>query len=424
MQTKEAFIDYIKNFRLGEEKNEIGIFDREKNWTENNTIVKEEKIEDYKVNKYINEFWTSKQRQANSIHEISYRACFKPQLPKFFIKHLTQEGDFIYDPFLGRGTTVIEGALMGRQVIGNDVNPLSKILSQPRLQIPSLLRLKKYLQGIPVDYEQKANRDLSMFYHPKTESEIVSLKEYILNRVAKDKLNKLDQWIRMVATNRLTGHSKGFFSVYTMPPNQAVTPKSQRRINKKRGQSPEYRNVKARIIKKSSSLIRDITPHHRKTLKKVDKSALFLNEDARKTRDIPDNTVQLTVSSPPFLDVVQYARDNWLRCWFNGLDAEAIEKNITMSKSVEKWSEIMQSVFNELHRITKFGGYIAFEVGEVRKGKINLDEYIVPIGIEAGFNPLGILINQQEFTKTSNIWGVKNNTKGTNSNRIAIFRKD
>lgn len=34
---------------------------------------------------YINEFWTSKQRQANSLHEISYRACFKPQLPRFFI---------------------------------------------------------------------------------------------------------------------------------------------------------------------------------------------------------------------------------------------------------------------------------------------------------------------------------------------------
>jgi hypothetical protein len=31
------------------------------------------------------EFWTSRQRQASSLHEISYRACFKPQLPRFFI---------------------------------------------------------------------------------------------------------------------------------------------------------------------------------------------------------------------------------------------------------------------------------------------------------------------------------------------------
>ena len=26
-----------------------------------------------------NEFWTAKQRQAHPLHEVSYRACFKPQ---------------------------------------------------------------------------------------------------------------------------------------------------------------------------------------------------------------------------------------------------------------------------------------------------------------------------------------------------------
>ena len=40
--------------------------------------------------------------------------------------------------------------------------------------------------------------------------------------------------------------------------------------------------------------------------------------------EISDGSVDLTVTSPPFLDVVQYAADNWLRCWFNGLDADAL----------------------------------------------------------------------------------------------------
>ncbi len=39
----------------------------------------------FKIPVYSNEFWTSKQRAAHSLHEISYRACFKPQLPKFFL---------------------------------------------------------------------------------------------------------------------------------------------------------------------------------------------------------------------------------------------------------------------------------------------------------------------------------------------------
>src|SRR6186713_998065 len=63
---------------------------------------------------YEAEFWTSRQRQASPIHEISYRACFKPQLPAYFIGRLTDEGDVVYDPFSGRGTTAVEAALHGR----------------------------------------------------------------------------------------------------------------------------------------------------------------------------------------------------------------------------------------------------------------------------------------------------------------------
>src|SRR5690242_12535008 len=70
---------------------------------------------------YTNEFWTSGQRQAHSIHEISYRACFKPQLPQFFIERLTSPGETVYDPFSGRGTTALQAALMGRRPIANDI---------------------------------------------------------------------------------------------------------------------------------------------------------------------------------------------------------------------------------------------------------------------------------------------------------------
>ena len=75
---------------------------------------------------FANEFWTSKQRAAHSLHEVSYRACFKPQLPRFFIERLTDPGDVVFDPFMGRGTTLLEAVLLGRDVIGNDVNPLSR----------------------------------------------------------------------------------------------------------------------------------------------------------------------------------------------------------------------------------------------------------------------------------------------------------
>ncbi len=72
----------------------------------------------------VGEFWTAKQRQATSIHEVAYRACFKAQLPNFFISRLTEKDDIVYDPFSGRGTTVIEAALLGRNGIANDISPI------------------------------------------------------------------------------------------------------------------------------------------------------------------------------------------------------------------------------------------------------------------------------------------------------------
>lgn len=380
-------------------------------------------IDEQRIPKFVNEFWTARQRQASSLHEIAYRACFKPQLPRFFIERLTEPGDIVYDPFSGRGTTIIEAGLLGRNVIANDINPLSKILSAPRFFVPTIDDLTQRLDSIPVLQKAKASIDLSMFYHPDTLREIVSLREYLLVRNASGRADRIDAWIQMVATNRLTGHSAGFFSVYTLPPNQAVSASSQKKINLKREQVPPYRDTRAIILKKSRQLTKELTASEIENLYRAGERACFLTTDARRTKEIPANSVQLTVTSPPFLDIVQYAQDNWLRCWFNGIDAERIAKMITTAKSVEEWAGVMQDVFRELYRITRRGGWVAFEVGEVRKGKIKLDELIVPLGVQAGFECHGILVNQQSFTKTANIWGVSNNARGTNTNRVVLFHK-
>jgi len=375
------------------------------------------------VRRFVGEFWTSGQRQASSLHEVSYRACFKPQLPHYFIKRFTKEGDTVYDPFGGRGTTAVEASLMGRRIISNDGNPLSRILLSPRLCPPSLMEVEKRLEAIKYRKSLKADIDLSMFYDSETESEIVSLKRFLQDKSETGQEDIVDAWIRMVATNRLTGHSPGFFSVYTFPPNQAVSPESQKKINERRKQKPEYRDTKELILRKSRSLLSKVTTEQRVNLQRVYQFAQLLTEDARNTRAIRSASVQLTVTSPPFLDIVEYAGDNWLRCWFNGIDVDAVARTITMAKSIGDWTRVMGGVFKELYRVTKLGGWVAFEVGEIRNATLKLEEHVMPLGIDAGFSCEAVLINQQTFTKTSNLWGVKNNEAGTNSNRIVIFRR-
>tara|TARA_B110000438_G_scaffold107194_1_gene105373 strand:+ start:2133 stop:3347 length:1215 start_codon:yes stop_codon:yes gene_type:complete len=369
-----------------------------------------------KYNRFINEFWTAKQRQANNLHEISYRACYKPQLPKFFIDLLTKKGDVVYDPFAGRGTTLIEAALLNRNIISNDINPLSHILTESRLNIPTIQQIEERLDQIHFK-ESKADIDLSMFYHIDTESEIVCLKNNL------DTSNFVDNWIKMVSTTRLTGHSAGFFSGYTLPPNQAATQKGQLLINQKLGISPPYKDTKAIILKKSRALQRNLTPSIVNQLFEVGQKAIFSSEDSKNTFHIPNQCVSLTVTSPPFLNIVRYANDNWLRCWFNSIDARLVEKEIISCRTVQHWSDRMAFVFDELYRITLPGGWVAFEVGEVNNGEIKLDESVVPLGLSSGFECVGIMINSQEFTKTSNIWGINNMKVGTNTNRIVLFRK-
>lgn len=363
-----------------------------------------------------NEFWTSGQRQAHSIHEVSYRACFKPQLPEFFIERLTIPGEAVHDPFMGRGTTPVQAALMGRSPVATDINPLSVLLTRPRLAPPSIAAIDCFLRAVPWDRSVECDEALLAFYHPATLRGLTVLRNWLLECAPLDNTHPdpVADWIRMVAINRLTGHSPGFFSVYTLPPNQAVSVAAQRRINEKRGQTPPHRDIRNLILKKSRSLLKDGVPPP------ADSSRLLCCP-ADDAPQIPDGSVALVVTSPPFLDIVQYADDNWLRCWFAGIDVSTVE--IAMHRTEGAWTAMVRSVLKEQARMLRPGGHVAFEVGEVRRGKVLLERLVWKAAEGLPFDRLGVIVNQQEFTKTANCWGVSNNTGGTNTNRIVLLRK-
>ena len=127
------------------------------------------------------------------------------------------------------------------------------------------------------------------------------------------------------------------------------------------------------------------------------------------------------VTSPPFLDVVDYQTDNWLRCWFCGIEASAVP--VTLARRVDDWKAFVASTLAELRRVLCPGGHVAFEVGEVKGGTLRLEDVVIPAGVSAGLEPVLVLVNAQVFTKTANCWGVANNQKGTNTNRVVVFRK-
>lgn len=365
---------------------------------------------------FANEFWTSKQRAAHSLHEISYRACFKPQLPRFFIERLTDPGDVVFDPFMGRGTTLLEAALLGRDALGNDVNPLARILVEARLDPPTLSEVAARLECLALDEPIERPEGFEVFFDERTLNQICRLRAYLAERRFSGRADKVDRWIQMVAINRLTGHSKGFFSVYTLPPNQAASIESQRKINARRSQRPEYRDVAQLILRKTRVLLRDAEAQAPKG-----RSRGFFQQTVDVSFDYGGPRVTLAVTSPPFMDIVNYKQDNWMRCWFAGVDPDAIR--ITQTRKLAEWKALVRGALESVAAIACPGSVFAFEVGEIRRGSLLLDRVVAEVAQETTWEPACIVINEQAFTKTSNMWGIDNNKRGTNSNRIVVMQR-
>ncbi|MCS6988867.1 MAG: site-specific DNA-methyltransferase [Chloroherpetonaceae bacterium] len=366
------------------------------------------------------EFWTSKQRQEFPLHYIvSYRAAFKAELPDFFIRRFSKQGDVVLDPFGGRGTTALQANLRRRVAFHNDINPISEKIARAKTRPVPLAAIERRLQKFdlsrPVCLDEHS--ELLAFYHPDTLKELLNLKREI-QRDCDD----VNRFIELVAVSRLHGHSDGFFSVYSFP-QIAVLPEAQRKINEKRKQTPPYREVKSRILRKAKLSLQGAERFQERFPESLNNQ--IRTGDSRQMRWIEDETIDLVVTSPPFLDKVDYLKDNWLKAWFYGIEEKTFEENLVQTRSLEEWKVFMRETLRELYRVVKPKGVVVIEVGEVRyKGElVNLDEIVATLGEEVGFSLGAILVNEQRFTKLANCFGVSNNEKGTNTNRCVVLAK-
>ena len=59
-----------------------------------------------------------------------YPARFSPNFVRYILNALTEPGDYVLDPFMGGGTTIVEAIASGRRAIGSDINELSHFVSR------------------------------------------------------------------------------------------------------------------------------------------------------------------------------------------------------------------------------------------------------------------------------------------------------
>ena len=81
-----------------------------------------------------------------------YFAMFPESFVEKWVARLTRPGDAVLDPFCGRGTAPFQSLLMGRQAIGNDINPVAYCVAKAKTNAPSLSQAKRRLTILEREY--------------------------------------------------------------------------------------------------------------------------------------------------------------------------------------------------------------------------------------------------------------------------------
>jgi hypothetical protein len=92
--------------------------------------------------------------------------------------------------------------------------------------------------------------------------------------------------------------------------------------------------------------------------------------DARSV-DLPDESVDFILTSPPYLSVLDYSWNNWLRVWWLGDDRKAEQQKLMRSGVESTYRQFMREVCRETFRLLKPDAAFVIVVGDVRKARAN-----------------------------------------------------
>src|SRR5947208_7318268 len=83
--------------------------------------------------------WSFPDRGNWATHNGEYRGNWSPYIPRNLIERFTLKDDWVLDPMMGGGTTLVESRLLGRNAIGVDINLNAVILARDglRFRLPS-----------------------------------------------------------------------------------------------------------------------------------------------------------------------------------------------------------------------------------------------------------------------------------------------
>ena len=242
----------------------------------------------------------------NKLHTIcSYMAMFPPSLPNFFINKYSEEKDVVLDPFSGRGTTMLEACLLNRVGMGNDKNKLAYVLTKAKSNVPQKGRIVSRIAKLEAEFNpdnieiDNVDQNIRMIFNDFTLKQLLFMK-----RKLRWKTSNVDAFITAMLLGIMHGNS-GIYLSLSMPNTFSMSPNYVKNYIAEHGLMKPERNVFDNLRSKLEKC-------YQRPLTK----GIALNKDARIMTKIKTSSVDLIITSPPYLRVIRYGQFNWIRFWF------------------------------------------------------------------------------------------------------------
>jgi hypothetical protein len=293
-----------------------------------------------------------------------------PALARHLIASFSSTGDLVLDPFCGKGTVLLEASLLRRRCLGFDVAPDCIIVSNAKIQPPPLAAVERMLDRFRPQPRtvNEIPREVRVFYSPKTLLQLLELRDFLLARQRNGRrtARRVANFLMATLLGALHGHSKLSLSLpcshsFAMAPNYVREYAKKHRLNR------PVRNVRDCLFERAKQLLASQPPN-------TGGKAVLCSADgyARSLRNQLVDSVDLILTSPPYLNVQTYAKDSWLRLWLLGYEYRALRSRFIETGSPRVYSERMRPCLAEMLKVLKPSKYAVIVAGDAprySKGK-------------------------------------------------------
>ena len=299
-----------------------------------------------------------------------YFAMFPERFVREHVDKFSNKGEWVFDPFCGRGTTILESLVLGRRAAGSDINPVAYCISRAKAERPKLRAVHERISELENRYLsvdqghlEALRESLPEFYGRAFYSS--TLRQLLFLRTSLGwGDNRVDRFLAALVVGSLHGEmdrSQAYFS-NQMPRTICLKPAYSLRYWRARRLFPKKREIFRMLRDKADFRLKDLPPYGTGLVKKSDArevSGRFVSLEGK---------VSLVVTSPPYLNVTSYEEDQWLRLWFlGGAPQPTYGKVSTDDRHVdsEKYWEFLKDAWIGLAPLFKRRAKIVIRLGGI-----------------------------------------------------------